>query len=216
MHSSEDRKLYEAITSGNLQSVQELIAKGIDIYQWAYEEYDGNFDGFLNPLQKAVQLENLEIVQFLLQAKFETNLKQEYIYRSLEIAAILGNINMFQILFQFLDNNLDKDILNSLLEHAVLGGNKDIVQALIKANANLNLRKERGTPLMIAARKGDLNLVKLLVEAGADVDIISDESPFMGALGLAATSGHKEVFDYLFPFASNLEERKFAQKAITQ
>ena len=53
----------------------------------------------------------------------------------------------------------------------------------------------KGPPLHAASSKGNVSIVKMLVEAGADVDRCSvlDYTP----LHLACIEDHKEVVDYL-------------------
>jgi len=73
-------------------------------------------------------------------------------------------------------------------------GNVAAVRFLIEVKANLEeaptLGRRRGeTPLQIAAKGGDLEVVKLLCEAGAEKDTRS--------LSVAADKGHKDVVHYL-------------------
>ena len=65
---------------------------------------------------------------------------------------------------------------------------------------------------MIAGIGGNLEIVKLLVEAGADVNA-TDENGNV-ALNKTAYYGHQDVFDYLLPMTSNLEQRQYAQKQL--
>jgi ankyrin repeat protein len=61
--------------------------------------------------------------------------------------------------------------LDSFLMAAVESGHRTTVEWLLQRGANVNARSDapsRHTPLHAAAWNGDLELVKLLVEAGAD------------------------------------------------
>lgn len=53
---------------------------------------------------------------------------------------------------------------------------KDAVRTLIKNGADVNkplsASKHRTTPLMIAAQRGDLNIARLLVQNGANVEML--------------------------------------------
>lgn len=55
-----------------------------------------------------------------------------------------------------------------MLHYAVLSGSVPIVNLLIKQGANVNFEKEyrRPTPLDLAILKGDVAMVKLLIDAG--------------------------------------------------
>ncbi|KAK4649385.1 uncharacterized protein QC761_118410 [Podospora bellae-mahoneyi] len=97
---------------------------------------------------------------------------------------------------------------------AVEAGNGQMVCHLISLGAQVDgygklpsgsLRRQRGkhadlplerTPLMVAAKNGNLALVKLLVEDfGADDGMIAPDGQL--ALRLAAEGGHREVVEYL-------------------
>lgn len=66
------------------------------------------------------------------------------------------------------------------MHYAVLSGNKDIVNLLIKQGARLNYDSDeygKPSPLDLAILKGDLDLIRLLIGAGADVNF---SSPVIG------------------------------------
>ncbi|WP_407892323.1 ankyrin repeat domain-containing protein [Scytonema sp. NUACC26] len=213
----EERKLSEAVKSGNLQLVQELMTQGVNVNHWANEEWDEYWEDFLTPLEQAVVMKNKNIVQVLLQAEVDVhNWRQTYICRALDIAALLGDIEIAQMLIQPLKTQLDEYILNPLLIHAVQGGSNEIVQILLGYGADINFVSVEGTPLLAAASKGNLQMVKLLVEAGANVNFVSDESPFLGALGLAAKYGHQDVYEYLLTLVTDTDERDFARRELPQ
>ncbi|XP_044739520.1 putative ankyrin repeat protein RF_0381 isoform X1 [Chrysoperla carnea] len=68
----------------------------------------------------------------------------------------------------------------TVLHYAVLSGNKDIVNLLIKQGARLNYDSDeygKPSPLDLAILKGDLDLIRLLIGAGADVNF---SSPVIG------------------------------------
>jgi ankyrin repeat protein len=54
---------------------------------------------------------------------------------------------------------------------------KDMVQLLVDAGADVNLASaDAGTPLGVAARNGYVEVVRVLLEAGAEVDTINNVS----------------------------------------
>jgi hypothetical protein len=67
----------------------------------------------------------------------------------------------------------------------------DLVRRFLEAGAEPNVRALGGTPLRRAAALGEREMVKLLVEAGADLDALDDEG--QSALALAQRFGHEEV-----------------------
>ena len=67
------------------------------------------------------------------------------------------------------------------LEDEVYNGNYDKVKALIDAGANPNKRLylsragPGGTPLHVAAMKGYIDIIELLLESGANIDAVNDD-----------------------------------------
>ena len=85
----------------------------------------------------------------------------------------------------------------SEIHTAVEEGNFNQVKELLeKSPVLLDERNERGsTPLLIASYNGHLNIVKFLMEKGADKDIRNNRGS--SALNLAAYGGHLEIAKYL-------------------
>ncbi|MBP7283433.1 MAG: ankyrin repeat domain-containing protein [Leptospiraceae bacterium] len=85
---------------------------------------------------------------------------------------------------------------NDFLE-AVKDGDIEKVQIFLKTKVNVNATDSREmTPLLIAAGDNNLEMVKLLVEAGADVNRKHKETG-KNALIQAASNGHLDILRYL-------------------
>ena len=75
----------------------------------------------------------------------------------------------------------------------------DLVASLLERGADSNSKDERGrTPLLAGCRSGSTELVKLLIERGADVNMRGDvttggESGFITPLCMALAAGHEEA-----------------------
>jgi uncharacterized protein len=68
----------------------------------------------------------------------------------------------------------------------------DVTRVLVGHGAEVNARSNQGfTPLLFAARVGDLESARMLIAAGADVN--ASESNGMSALLMAAASGQEDV-----------------------
>lgn len=124
--------------------------------------------------------------------------------------------------------NPDEDSIVIALILAIEFGDWKSVQVLVPIQTNINARDSSElywTPLMYAVRQESLNIVKLLVDAGADVNIRgSDPDDF--SLNLAAYGcnafpysskydRNKAIFDYLAPLTSP-ELREIAQKNLPE
>ena len=75
---------------------------------------------------------------------------------------------------------------------AAFGGHEEIVEALIKTGANINMKVNDGsTALMAASMQGHHSIVKILLEKGADKTIKNNNG--LTALSLAMQGGYDEI-----------------------
>jgi ankyrin repeat protein len=88
---------------------------------------------------------------------------------------------------------------------ASLAGRSKLVAVLIEKGADIRARNDRGlTPLHAAAYTGDLDAVKLLVQAGADVN--DAENIFkVTPLIVAAEENHVDIVQFLLRHKANAE-----------
>ncbi|SES85981.1 ankyrin repeat domain-containing protein [Thorsellia anophelis] len=91
------------------------------------------------------------------------------------------------------------DVKNSL-KSAVLGKNVNVVKylyELLKDEVDLNEQEADGETMLIVAASNDrLDIVKFLLENGADISVISEPKQ-QNALTFACKGGYQEVADYL-------------------
>ncbi|XP_030835495.1 ankyrin repeat domain-containing protein 17 isoform X5 [Strongylocentrotus purpuratus] len=94
----------------------------------------------------------------------------------------------------------------SLLSLACSGGYFELAHVLLKMNANVEDRGSKGdcTPLMEAASAGHVDIVKLLLEYGADANAQSSagNTPLM----YACNGGHEEIVKILLDQGANIED----------
>lgn len=105
-------------------------------------------------------------------------------------AAELGNLGIVDLLLR-VGANPELGGSTTPLEAAVLESHHDVVTALIMASSDVNRAVEDGfTPLMTAVSTGDIDLVRMLLEAGANPVAVNAEGE--SALTMAETAG-KEI-----------------------
>ena len=91
---------------------------------------------------------------------------------------------------------------------AACNGDIETIQTLIQQDTrlvNVQSKEIKSTPLHFAAHRGYLNIVKLLLDAGADVNAQEGNYSQSTALHWAATGGHLEVTKLLVENGANLE-----------
>jgi len=71
----------------------------------------------------------------------------------------------------------------------------EVVKELIKAKADVNATNELYTALMLASENGHMEVVKVLLAAGADVNVKSRTGNT--ALSQATEQGHSEIIELL-------------------
>lgn len=173
----------------------------------------------VSPLWAACQNGSLPITKRLLEAGANPNAALTAGETPLMVAARGGYAEIVELL---LSKGANPDARatrgQTALMWAVSQRHPDVVRVLLKHGANIHLRSEQwsqmmavpphgylpynkmiphggDTALMFAARVGDLESLRLLVDAGANVN--DRDAWGVSALVLAAHSGFREMVDYL-------------------
>ncbi len=81
--------------------------------------------------------------------------------------------------------------------YATHGRTGELAQALLDAGADKDDESKNGSPLMCAASHGDADVVRVLLAAGASVELTDPECPSDTALRVAAAYGWPEIVDLL-------------------
>ena len=145
------------------------------------------------------------MIKNLIANGFDIKATDRYGYTPLELATELGHTEIVQALLEA-KACTDMVCKIQLLQISCWFKHIDIAKLLIKAGADVNLRLEDKSTLLIdIAGEGDFELTKILVEAGAEIDVIDryGNSP----LGLAIRNGHQKIVDYFRKFGC-FEERE--------
>ena len=160
-----DEEFAKSIKDGDLESIQDDIKRGLDINVW--------LPGMTHkPIHMAVYTGNIDIVKLLLDNGASINMRDIFHYTPLHHAA----------------NRKKLEDPNSMEINAKL---IDIAKLLIDRGTKHLDSGNDGTPLDLAARNGDLEMVDLLINRGAN--LLDSEK----ALHYASEKGHLPMVKYL-------------------
>lgn len=120
--------------------------------------------------------------------------------------------------FRFLNPSLEGQ-----MRHAVEVGDVDSVVSLLHRGASVNTRCAVGSdintqwarPIHIAAARGDVKVLRALLNYGADPDSrdSSGETPMMSIAGVQSVSAHFRCMDVLLDYGADLEAKRALDEA---
>ncbi|XP_047091261.1 ankyrin-3-like [Lolium rigidum] len=146
-------------------------------------------------IEAAIARENVELVRLFLDQGADTEKLDKKGCTLLHFAAKVGNYEIVKLL---LSKGARVNAINlggTALHVAASDGRDDIVKILLDHGAyhNIALSGTDYTALVLATIERSMKCVKLLLEAGADVDGIGKETPLM----IAATAGSTDILKCL-------------------
>ena len=151
------------ITSSTHKHYLKIIKLLIDHRNIKINDY-GNCSGF-TILMTASSLGNAQIVELLLKAGADPNM-------SIKTLIDKGILAKSKTLFSNKSHLVGNEMIGRTALMLACEGHLEVVQLLLKANANPNLREAQGiTALIIATRQGFSDIVQQLLEYGADPNI---------------------------------------------
>jgi uncharacterized protein len=217
-----DRRLVEAVKNQNKETVSALLKQHVDVnvpdgdrstpLAWAarWDDLDtasallragANVnlanDFGVSPLSLACVNGSAPMVELLLKAGASVNAISGTGETPLMIASRTGNVTVVQTL---LAHGAEVDAREpsrkqTALMWAVAEGHRDVAQALIEHGANVRARSDNFTPLLFAAREGDVEAARLLLAAGSDVNETAADGS--SALVVATVRGHAALAEFL-------------------
>ena len=155
-------------------------------------------DHGLTPLAMACENASVAMVDALLKAGADPNAAQVNGVTLLMTAAKTGSVRIVDTLLahQATVNAAIPSTGQTALMWATAERHGDVMEALIAAGADADAKSTIGfTPLLFAARNGDIAAAKLLLRAGAGVNDPGSDGTH--ALPLAIVSGHEEMAQFL-------------------
>ncbi|XP_062618896.1 uncharacterized protein LOC134280501 [Saccostrea cucullata] len=153
-------------------------------------------------LYKATEKGYLDIVELLIEQKAEVNLTDNKKFTPLYQSVEKGFISVVKVLIENganVNENYERKKKNATPLHiATINGFTDIAELLIIHKAEVNLTDhEKVTPLYHAVKRGNLQLVEVLVENGATVNEKYGMKKNATPLHIAAREGYFEISEFL-------------------
>ena len=182
--------LHVAVEQNHADVVQVLIDAGADI-----EKKDGMGR---SPLLFACQDVDLDIVKILVRAGAELHVTDYDGFTCLITAAEKGRTETVRYLVGLGQVDVDqRDVdLNAALYEASVQNHADVVRVLIDVGTDLEKPYAGGSSLLFACMGGCLDVVKMLVQAGAELRV-TDNHYGRTCLITAAKKGRTETVRYL-------------------
>jgi len=177
-----------AISFNNAYSVRELLQHGVDPNLRESSRGDPSLVFALRENAMKVFTVLLDAPQIDLEAPSNNG------DTALMIASYMANK---PAVLALLEKNVEVNKTGwTALHYAASSGNCDIIKLLLDKSAYIDAESpNKTTPIMMAARGGQMAAVKLLMEAGADISIKNDQG--MSAADFAVTHEFNDVADLL-------------------
>lgn len=150
-------------------------------------------------LHSLIQQNNFEAAKLIISSGQGLNIPDKFNRTPLSIAASKGNLNIMQLLLEC-GAEIDK---GCPLHYACDSEHLSCILFLLKNGANVNLKNEDTYPLIISARKGNLEACKLLVKYGADVSVV--DISLETALHWACESENEDLITFLIDSGCDID-----------
>ena len=159
--------LMEACKEGNLDTIKTLLNAGAD-------PNIADIDGHTWIHYAIIADNSKETVQSIVSLGADVNTTNNHSITALMIACMKGNIDAVDVLLHAgADPNIADTDVETLIHYAVQEDcSKEILQATIDHGADVNSTNMYGeTALLIACKKGNIDAIHVLLNAGADPNI---------------------------------------------
>ncbi|WP_297205716.1 ankyrin repeat domain-containing protein [uncultured Brachyspira sp.] len=188
---SKETLIPDAVRENNIEMVKYLLSIGQDIDAQIF------YDGFWvnSPLKVAAENGYVEMAKFLIDKGANLNSADDYMlyaYNNYDITKLLVDNDVFNLntnttreeaiklvkdgKYYEIEKLLSSEDSNNIdgydeLMNAVSKGDMKALEKLIKDDTDLNKQYDNITPLGLAAARNDKEMVKFLVEKGADINL---------------------------------------------
>ncbi len=204
VHAGSYEDFFKAVQLDDVRTVQSLLQRGFD-------------PNTVNPqgvpaLMLAVKEPSLKVAQLLATwPKVKTEVRNENDESALMLAALKGHVALVKLLVEN-----DADVNKSgwaPLHYAATAGNVPIIELLLDNSAYIDAESPNGsTPLMMAAMYGTPESVKVLIQAGADLNVKNQLG--LTALDFAVRGNRQNAKELIETGLQREAARKARQQAI--
>ena len=195
--------IHGAVQSGDMARVKTLLKEGANVNAVVNNE--------LTPLAIAVKRKNAQIVRMLVEAGAEINRGEKTKQSAMQLAFQGQNPELIAYLLKQGGNPLAVGkggfgLLTTAVEKLDLEGARKLLEkgasSLLKEGANVNaVVNNELTPLAIAVKRKNAQIVRMLVEAGAEIN--RGEKTKQSAMQLAFQGQNPELIAYLLKQGGN-------------
>ena len=201
----EKRNFLKAAQEGRLSDLETSLQLPIDPNVVLPEPPDSWFDAS-TALDVSAREEHLEAVELLLEAGADPGRADTGMF----LACLNGNVEVVNLLIQ---GHADVNPARPLLNAAIRSGKEPLIKLLIEAKADplveVGTDFDNELPLQMAADKGLLGIVRLLIEARAEVDAVGnarvqDYRSGKTALHLACANADVDIVRFLIECNANV------------
>ncbi len=185
--------LIHAIRKGFFNRVKLLVENGANL-ESADNTYETRSKG-KKPYEAALIMGQIEIAEYLAEHGADTS--RVSLLSRFQGACCSGNKEQAQAFLKEHPSLAEdaKPLQREMLCNVIEAANTDALQLMLDLGFNLNDNSQR-TPLHEAALGGRLDLVKILVDAGADTTL-REPGYCVPPIGFALHAEHQEIIDYL-------------------
>ncbi|RLN86781.1 hypothetical protein BBJ28_00026226, partial [Nothophytophthora sp. Chile5] len=159
----------------------------------------------------AAEHDHMEAARLLLDAAAKVDYGYSVVGGPLIAAAAGGHVEMLKLLLDHGAISTMQDFPgNKALHHAASNGHSAVVRVLLEGARSADVdvtNKENWTPLIAAAKRGNIEIVRLLIEKNADVNRKRRDD--MTALHLATERGHTEMVDLLLSHGADADAKNW-------
>ena len=188
-----NERLFDAIRADDYARVKDALEKGADV--------NTRYDNSWTPLMHAACVSSTpEIVRLLLEKDAEVDARSDADFTPLTFAAARSTRPEIVRLLLAAGSEVDardEEGGTPLMMAARFSTTPEIVSMLLAAGAEIEARDNLGqTPLMCAGSKGSLPLLRMLLEAKAEVDAVDPGTGFT-AFHATCGNGHPDCAEAL-------------------